>query len=170
MKALPRIKVNEAKRLMSDGLSIRETARRLHISPASACRIRAECEKNEPGTMLPNKGGRPRKLSKEMVDYIKISLKRGTLKTAVDATNTVNKVLPEPLSPVTVSTVRRCLKEEGLLAKKRVRRPALKKKHLRGRMPSRSMTSAKSTESALTATSGPRIGASRARDGQGRWQ
>jgi transposase len=127
MKPLPQAKVKEAIRLMSGGVSTRETARRLVISPSSAKRIYSENKEN----MTVNKGGRPRKIPSETVEYLKVNLKRGVLKTATEAKNVANEMLPQAVS---ASTVRRRLKEVGLIAKRRVKRPALKPRHIKGRL------------------------------------
>ncbi|KAG0257778.1 hypothetical protein BG011_003756 [Mortierella polycephala] len=70
------------------------------------------------------KGSRPRKVPAETVEYFKVNMKRGALKTAIEACNRVNQLLPDTVS---VSTIRRRLKEAGLAVKRRVKRPALKK-------------------------------------------
>jgi len=127
MKPLPQATIKEARRLMIDGLSTRETARRLGISPASACRIYSDSKENMPV----NKGGRPRKISAETVEYLKVNMKRGTLRTAVEATKSANLILPDTES---VSTVQRRLKEAGLTAKRHVKRPALKRIQIKGRL------------------------------------
>jgi len=127
MKAVPPLTVKNAIKLMQDGISTRETAQRLKISPATARRIYASNKENMPV----NKGGRPRKILAETVDYLKLQMKRGELKTAVAATVKANELLPQAVSAV---TVRRRLREAGLIAKKVVKRPALKKRHISGRM------------------------------------
>ena len=127
MKPLPQAIIKEARQLMMDGVSTRKTALRLGISQASASRIYADCKENMPV----NKGGRPRKISAETVEYLKVNMKRGTLKTAVEARNAANQLLPDTVS---ASTIRRRLKEAGLTAKRRVKRPALKRLHIKGRL------------------------------------
>jgi hypothetical protein len=77
------------------------------------------------------KGGRPRKIKSEVVEHLKLNLKRGVLRTAKDALITANELL---LVPVSYTTIRRRLREAGLIAKKIVKRPALKKKHIKGRL------------------------------------
>lgn len=127
MKPLPQTKVNEAIKLMTEGLTTRETAERLKISPASASRIYSSNKENMPV----NKGGRPRKISADTVEFLKVNVKRGVFKSAVDATKKVNELLSQPVS---VATVRRRLRGSGLLAKRFVKRPALKREHVRGRL------------------------------------
>src|SRR5690554_4439983 len=112
---------------MMDSVSTHKTAQRLEISPASTGRIYADCKKNMPV----NKGGRPRTIPAETVEYLKVNMKRGTLKTAVEARNAANQPL---YGTVSASTVRRRLKEAGLTAKRHVKRPALKRVQIKGRL------------------------------------
>jgi len=127
MKPIPQEKVKEAIRLMSGGVSTRETARRLVISPSTAKRIYSENKEN----MAANKGGRPRKILSETIEYLKVNLKRGVLKTATEAKDVANQMLPQAISS---STIRHRLREAGLIAKKRVKRPALRPRHIKGRL------------------------------------
>ena len=117
----------QAIKLMQDGTSTRDTAQLLNISRATAGRIYASNKENMPV----NKGGRPRKIPAETVEYLKLNLKRGVLKTAVQAKNKANELLQHDVS---VSTVRRRLREAGLIAKKIVKRPALRKRHVQARL------------------------------------
>ena len=112
---------------MTEGVSVRETAHRLKISLGSVSNIRSANKEN----MSINKGGRPRKTTAETIEHLKLDMKRGILRTSVEATAEANRLLPQPVSAV---TVRRRLKEAGLIAKKVVKRPALKKEHIKGRL------------------------------------
>jgi transposase len=127
MKPIPRATVKEAIGLMEDGVSTRETAKHLKISKSTAANIRKQNKEN----MKEHKRGRPRKLPAETVEHLKVNMKRGILKTAVEATKEANQLLERPVS---VYTVRRRLKEAGLIAKKVVKRPALKREHIKGRL------------------------------------
>ena len=73
---------------MSDGLSTRKTAECLGISPTSAKRIRSMDKENMPI----NRGGRPEKLSSDTVELLKVDMKRGILKTAIEATKKANEL------------------------------------------------------------------------------
>lgn len=126
MKPTPKAIIKDAIRLMSEGVSTRETARQLNISQPMASRIYSRNKENMPV----NKGGRPRKIQAETVEYLKLNLKRGYLRTAKEARNKANEVLP---APVSTSTIRRRLREAGLIAKRRVKRPALRPQHIKGR-------------------------------------
>jgi len=74
-----------------------------------------------------NKGCHPRKIPAETVEYLKLNLKHGIYKTAIQATDDASEVLQQDVS---VWSVHRHLREAGLIAKKIVKRPALKKKHI----------------------------------------
>ena len=56
-------------------------------------------------------------------------MKRGELKTAKQAMNKANEILPQAVS---LSTVCNYLRKAGLIAKKIVKRPALMKRHVHG--------------------------------------
>jgi len=127
MKAIPQATVKEAIGLMKDGATVRETAECLKISKSTAERIRLQ-EKENIGE---RQRGRPRKISADVVQSLKVNMKRGVLKSAVEAKDEANRLL---VRPVSVTTVRRRLKEAGLLARKLVKRPALKKEHIKGRL------------------------------------
>ncbi|KAG0352412.1 hypothetical protein BGZ54_002810, partial [Gamsiella multidivaricata] len=89
---------------MEAGLSTGETATRLKISTATRSRIYSSNKENMPM----NKGGRPRKINAETVEFIKLNLKRGVLQTAVQAKTQANQLLPQPVS---ITTIRRRLRE-----------------------------------------------------------
>ena len=89
MKSIPRATVRKAIALMEDGVSIRETAKRLKISKSAAGRIHTQDKED----MEDHKGGHPRKLPAETVEHLKVNLKRGILRTAVEARNEANQLL-----------------------------------------------------------------------------
>jgi transposase len=107
-----------------DGYSIWDTAQYLNISFAFASRIYSSNKKNIPV----NKGGRPRKILAKTVEFLKLNLKCGTLKTEVQAKDLANKLLSQSVS---VTTVKRQLREAGLIAKKSVKSQTLKKTYFR---------------------------------------
>jgi len=122
MKPIPEKTIKSAIQLLQEGSSVRQVAQDLKISKSTAAN-----KENMPI----NKGGRPRKISDETVQFLKVGLKRGQFRTAVQAHKEAVKLLPEPVS---VKTVRRRLREAGLIAKKVVKRPALLKRHVKGRL------------------------------------
>ncbi|OAQ22056.1 hypothetical protein K457DRAFT_1809979, partial [Linnemannia elongata AG-77] len=111
---------------MSAGTSVRETARQLNISLGTTSKIYASNKENMPV----NKGGRPRKIQANTVEYLKLHMMRGSLRTAKEARDKANELLP---APVSTTTIRRRLREAGLIAKRKVKRPALKPCHIKGR-------------------------------------
>ncbi|KAI1282620.1 hypothetical protein EDD11_001308, partial [Mortierella claussenii] len=104
--------IKEAIRLMSTGITTRETARQLGISSATASNIYSSNKENMPI----NKGGRPRKINPETVDFLKLNMKRGRFRTAKEARDKANELLP---ASVSTSTIRRRLQEAGLIAKRK---------------------------------------------------
>ena len=99
----------------------------IHVSPTSAKRIRSMDKENMPI----NRGGRREKVSSDTVELLKVDMKRGILKTAIEATKKANELLPQPVS---LSTIRRRLRGAGFIAKRIVKRPALRREHIRGRL------------------------------------
>lgn len=126
MKPTPKAVIREAIGLMAAGTSTRKTAQQLNISKSMAAKIYASNKENMPV----NKGGRPRKIQAETVEYLKLNMMRGSLRTPKEAKDKANKLLP---APVSTATIRRRLKEAGLIAKRKVKRPALKPLHIKGR-------------------------------------
>ncbi|KAF9092239.1 hypothetical protein BGX23_004465 [Mortierella sp. AD031] len=114
MKATPRAIVKEAIRLMSVGTSTCEVAQQLNISNGTASNIYSSNKENMPV----NKGGRPRKIQAETVEHLKLSMKRGTLRTAKGTEDKAHELLEAPFSTI---TIRRRLREAGLTAKGRSR-------------------------------------------------
>jgi transposase len=111
---------------MSAGTSTRETARQLNISLGMASKIHSSNKENMPV----NKRGRPRKIQADTVEYLKLNMKRECLNTAKEARDKANELLP---ASVSISTIRRRLREAGLIAKRKAKRPALKSHHIKGR-------------------------------------
>ncbi|KAF9093945.1 hypothetical protein BGX23_002714, partial [Mortierella sp. AD031] len=112
MRSTPKPIIKEALRLMSAGISTREAARQLNISLGTASKIYSSNKKNMPV----NRGGRSRKIHAETVDYLKLNMKRGCLRTAKEARDKANELLP---APVSTSTIRRRLREAGLIAERK---------------------------------------------------
>ena len=71
------------------------------------------------------KKDRPRNM-----EHLKADLKRGVLRTAMEATIAANKMIPQPAS---VATVRRSRWDARMAAKMCAKRPALKREHIRAR-------------------------------------
>jgi transposase len=126
MKPIPKAIIKDAIRLMSEGISTRETACRLNISQSMASRIYSSNKEKMPV----NKVCQPRKLQAETTEYLKVNFKRGYLKTAKEARDKANDLLP---ASVSTSTIRRQLREAGLIAKRKIKRPALQPHYIYGR-------------------------------------
>jgi transposase len=127
MRKIPESKTNAAKRLFELRYSTRQVAQELDISNATAARILKENKENVPH----NPGGRPRKMNDELVNHLKLNLKRGILKTAVDATKEANTMLEEPVSRQTVC---RRLVEVQMKFKRKRKQPLLRPRHKADRM------------------------------------
>lgn len=127
MKPTPYRTVKEAIRMMMSGASTRETSHTLKISQSTASNIYSQNKENMPI----HKGGRPRKTTPDVIEHVKLNMKRGILRTGYEATSEANQLLEQPVSHM---TVRRRLREAGLIAKKVVKRPALKPEHIKGRL------------------------------------
>lgn len=127
MKKIPDSKTREAIRLFQLGHSARQVAQELNISKTTAGNILKKNKENVPH----NPGGRPRKLDDETVKHLKLNLKRGVLRTAVDATKEANTMLQETISRQTVS---RRLVEVHMKFKRKRKQPLLKAHHKRDRI------------------------------------
>lgn len=111
MKQIPKDKINRAIELFRENYSTRQIAQQLNISKGAAANIFKDNKENLPV----NLGGRPRKMNPELVNHLKLNLKRGVHRTAVDATKEANTISPVPVSRQTVS---RELVEAGMKFKK----------------------------------------------------
>jgi len=127
MKPTPPRTIKEAMKLLKEGLSTREVAKQLDVSHTTVHRIASIDKENIPV----QKAGRPRKITTETVEHIRLNLKRGLLKSASAGLTQANEINPVPISD---RTLRRRLRESGLIAKRKVKRPALKRQHIHGRM------------------------------------
>ncbi|KAG0318170.1 hypothetical protein BG000_004320, partial [Podila horticola] len=94
MKAIPTKTVKLAIQLMEEGSSVRQVAQTLNISKSKAGNVYRDNRENMPI----NKGGRPRKIPDQTVQFLKVGLKRGQFRTAVQAHKEAVKLLPEPIS------------------------------------------------------------------------
>ncbi|KAF9895665.1 hypothetical protein BX616_009111 [Lobosporangium transversale] len=119
MKPITQSKVRRAIALLKQGLSTRQVGEKLGISHTSVTNIRRSAAED----IAKKSAGRPRKIGDEMAQHLKLGLKRGLFKSSIDAQKEANKLLP---SPVSSSTIRRCLRRTGMRAKKVVKRPFLK--------------------------------------------
>ncbi|KAG0202310.1 hypothetical protein BGX33_009780 [Mortierella sp. NVP41] len=121
MRPTPKPIVKEAIRLMSEGVSTRGTAQQLNISPSMARKIYSSNREKMPTAT--NKGGRPRTIKAETVEYLKINMKRKRIRITPEARDKANELLP---APVSTTTIRRRLKEAGLTLGKENKKQAPK--------------------------------------------
>lgn len=119
--------IKKVLKLLQHGKSMRATAKQLNVSHATVRNIAINNDLN----LSKFKGGRPRKILASMVDYIKLNMKRGLNKPASEELEQAGTI---SLLPISIATLRRRLREAGLIAKRIVKRPALKKKHIRRRL------------------------------------
>lgn len=89
-------------RTHTGGLSTQQTANRLHISSAAAGRIRKDNQKHLPVTKV---GARPKALSATTIQYVRLGLKLGTLRSTKEARQEANKDLVN--HPVSIIIIRR---------------------------------------------------------------
>lgn len=119
--------VDDVKSLIASGHSTREIAARCGISNATVSRL---AKKHEIDTQCPA-NGRPSLLDERMKARIVRYIVRDKLETAVR----VKMALFEDYSlDVSVQTVRRALREHGLVAIEKPKKPLLTKRHQRMRM------------------------------------
>ncbi|KAF9343090.1 hypothetical protein BGX34_007232, partial [Mortierella sp. NVP85] len=127
MRKTPNDKAAAAIVLLRLGHSTRYVAQELNISKTTVIKFRSMDKENIPN----NPGGRPRKMNDELVKHLKLNLKRGVLRTAVDAAKEANRILPDPVSKHTVA---RRLVEVQMKFKRKQKQPFLKQVHRRARM------------------------------------
>jgi transposase len=126
MRPIPADKKNAAVQLLSQGLSIRKVAMQVGISAATAGRIAQN---------LPHRvgirGGRPHLLSDADKRKITRDITSGNYDTAVQVTaglaNNTGVV-------VSVNTVRRVLRKNGMYSTKKIKKPMLSRRHRNARM------------------------------------
>src|SRR6202167_4477874 len=93
--------------LLNEGYSQRQIQARTGLGKGTVGRISKEMEGNKEN----HSGGRPSKLSTRDKQSIVRQITTGKLDNAVQATQFINSVIPDPVSS---QTVRRALKEAGL--------------------------------------------------------
>ena len=113
--------------MLSNGQSIREVSKKIGISKSAVQEIRT---KYVPDIPKPPPG-RPRKLSVQDKRHCVRSVTSGRVPTATAATK---KLKSEHKTNVNANTVRRALKEAGLKAKKKVKKPDLSAKNIKERL------------------------------------
>lgn len=127
MRALSEDTKNDIRSQLLAGDSTRQIASRLGISPMTVSRVRSE---DLPGIALPS-GGRPKKLSPRNVHYATRLITSGEVDTAPEVARALQDVTNKPVSP---STVRRALKNVGMKAAVKQKKPRLLPRHRKARL------------------------------------
>jgi transposase len=127
MKAISPLKREQAISLLQNGLSNRNVASITGVSKSTISRIAQEMDIDKENL----KGGCPSKLSPTDQRRIIHSITSGKLDNAVQATHFINSINE---SHVSSKTVRRTLKQHGLKAVVKAKRPLLKAQHRKARL------------------------------------
>lgn len=127
MKKLSSDQIASITTLLHDGKSTREIAKSLGISKTTVARYRKTITNQVPHTKL----GRPRKLSSRDKRGIARMMMNGGANTAVELTKKLNQ---EREDNVSSETVRSALREQGLRAIKKKKKPRLTLAHRKARL------------------------------------
>lgn len=127
MKPLDPSILKEATNRLEQGESIRAVACRLGVSKSSVGLIR----KRSNVRVTPPRSGAPKKLSPREARDMALLVRKGEVKTAVQATQVMNSRRQDPVSS---NTVRRALREARLKAVKKVKKPMLSARHRKVRL------------------------------------
>lgn len=126
MRAIPTQKFNDVVNLIEKGLSLREIARRVGVGRSTVARIRKES-----GIHAANgSGGRPKIINPTLQRLLVRSLTSGAIDTAAAAHRELRN---RHSINVGYQTVRNVLKKSGLVAAKKVKKPLLRKQHIKAR-------------------------------------
>lgn len=113
--------------MLNNGLSFAHIHKDTLVGLASISRIHAKHTPDLPKSV----GGAPPRLSAANIDYVKLKMRMGKMTTAVQAARALQDITNKPVSPQTVC---RGLKNTGWRARRKVKRPALEKRHIRARL------------------------------------
>jgi len=131
MRPYPTAVKKKAYGLLFRGHSHQKIAQRLKVARTTITSWAQELlDEDLKGVERP-KRGRPKRLSPQDLQNLKHLLLRGKVSTAVGAAREVNKGNETPIS---VSTVRRALKQVGGKSCKVIRKPMLRKRHKKARL------------------------------------
>jgi transposase len=113
--------------LLVEGLSAHSIASSTGVSYSSITRLRS---KHLPH-LLKSSGGRPTKLSPSNIRYAQCLIGTGKVENAVQVTKALQDIINQPLS---AQTTRRYLKQSGMKAVVKKKRPLLTKRHRKERL------------------------------------
>jgi transposase len=108
--------------LLNEGYSHRQIQSRTGLGKVTVCIISKEVDVDKEN----NSGGRPSKLSTRDKQSIIRQISSGKLENAVQATQFINSIIPNPVTP---QTVRNALKEGGFYSITKKKVPMLKQTH-----------------------------------------
>ena len=106
MKAISSSQHNSVVSLLNEGYSQHQIKDKTGLGKGTISRISKEVDGNKEN----NPGGHPSKLSAHNKQSIVQQIKSGKLENAVEATQFINGIIPNPVTP---QTVRNALKESG---------------------------------------------------------
>src|SRR6201990_1371344 len=115
-------KCSSAISLLQEGYSLHQVQSKTSLGKSTIARIKKEMDWDKENS----KGGRPSKLSSHNKQSIIHQITTGKLDNAVQATNFINNILPNPIHP---QTVRNVLKENNFHSVIKKKCPLLKKQH-----------------------------------------
>lgn len=122
MKATSAAQHNSVVCLLNEGYSQHQIKAKTGLGKGTISRISKEVDGNKEN----NLGGRPSKLSARDKQSIVRQIKSGKLENAVEATQFINGIIPNPVTP---QTVRNALKESGFYSATKKKTPLLKRAH-----------------------------------------
>jgi transposase len=122
MKAISATQHNSVVSLLNEGYSQHRIKDKTGLGKGTISRISKEVDGNKEN----NHGGRPSKLSAHDKQSIVHQIKSGKLDNAVQATQFINGIIPNPVTP---QTVRNALKENQVYAATKKKTPLLKCAH-----------------------------------------
>ena len=108
MKAISTAQYNSVLSLLNEGYSQRQIKDKTGLGKGTISRISKEVD----GSKENNCGGHPSKLSTHDKQSIVCQIKSGKLDNAVEATQFINGIIPNPVTP---QTVRNALKENNFM-------------------------------------------------------
>jgi transposase len=127
MRPIPLAQRDNILSLLSSGYSTRDIQKKTGVGRTTVSRISKEYQVDKENSV----GGRPRKLSPADRCSVLIIVKTGKAANAVEATKQLNSTIT---TPVTVQTIRNVLKEDGLKAYVKKKKPLLTTRHRKARL------------------------------------
>jgi transposase len=122
VKAISAAQHNSVVSLLNEGYSQHQIKAKTGLRKGTISRISKEVDGNKEN----NPGGRPSKLSARDKQLIFRQIKSGKLENAVEATQFINGIIPNPVTP---QTVRNALKESRFYSATKKKTPLLKQAH-----------------------------------------